>query len=131
MANAWDASIKLLYPADEGTFFTIDVLEQTDNYVVVANVEIGEDLNEFASEHVLRVAIVNLTTASQVDLVELKQALTPQNNQQRRQELRAEFGPIKNSSSGDVLQAVASYTVIAGANTDVSTASSVTFVVGG
>jgi hypothetical protein len=130
MANAWDATLKLLYPADEGTFFTVDVLEPGDTYVVVANVEIGEDLNEFATEHILRVSIVNLTTATQVDSAEVKEQLTPQNNTQRRQEMRASFGPIQNSTSGDVLQAVASYKVVAGANTDVSTSQSVTFAVG-
>ena len=131
MANAWDATLKLLYPADEGTFFTVDVLEPGDTYVVVGNVEIGEDLNEFATEHVLKVSIVNLTTATQVDSAEVKEQLIPQNNTQRRQELRASLGPIQNSNPGDVLQAVASYKVTAGVNTDISTAQSVTFAVGG
>jgi hypothetical protein len=131
MANAWDADIKLLYPADQGTFFTVDVLEPGDPLDVIANVEIGEDLNEFAGEFLLRVAVVNLTTASQVAFTEVKGTLVPQNNTPRRQELRASFGPIPNSSSGDVLQAIASYKVTAGVNTDVSTAQSVTFAIGG
>jgi hypothetical protein len=131
MSNDWDASLKLLYPADEDAFFTVDILEPNTSYVVVGNVEIGEDLNEFATEHVLRVSIVNLTKATQVDFTEFKESLTPQNNTQRRQEIRAPFGPIQNSDAGDVLQAVASYKVIAGANFDVSTAQSVTFAVGG
>lgn len=130
MANAWDASIKLLYPADTGTFFTIDVLEPADNFVVVANVEIGEDLNEVATKHLLRVSIVNLTTATQIAFAEVPEDLEPKNNEQRRQEMRADFGPVQNANTGDVLQAVASYTVVAGVNTDVSTATSVTFVVG-
>jgi hypothetical protein len=130
MANAYDASIKLLYPADENSFFTIDVLEPADNYAVVANVEIGENLNEVATRHTLRVSIINLTTATQVDLKEVQEDLEPKNNEQRRQEMRADFGPIQNSNTGDVLQAVASYTVKAGVNIDVSSATSVTFVVG-
>jgi hypothetical protein len=131
MANAWDASIKLLYPADKGTFFSIEVLEPADSYDVVANVEIGEDLNEVATEQVLRVAIINLTTASQVDVAEVKWPLAPQNNTKRREELRVNFGPVPNSNSGDVLQVVASYKVIAGVNTDLSTAQSETFSIGG
>jgi hypothetical protein len=131
MANAWDASIKLLYPVDQGTFFTVDVLEPADPYDVVANVEIGEDLNEFASEHILRVAVINLTTASQVAIQEVKETLVPQNNTPRREEMRASFGPVANSDSGDVLQVVASYKVIAGANVAQSTATSETFVIGG
>ncbi len=131
MANNWDASIKLLYPTDQGTFFTIDVLEPTDSYDVVANVEIGEGLNRFATEHTLRVSIVNLTTATQVDSAEVKEQLTPQLNTQRRQEMRASFNPPANVAGGDVLQAVASYKVTAGADTDVSTTTSETFAVGG
>jgi hypothetical protein len=130
MANAWDATIKLLYPVDDGTFFTLDVLEPNTAYDVIANVEIGENLNENVDEFVLRVAIINLTTASQVAVQEVKGGLVPQNNTPRLEELRANFGPLQNSSPGDVLQAVASYKVIAGANSDVSTAQSVTFVAG-
>jgi hypothetical protein len=130
MANPGDAIIKLLYPADDGTFFTLDVLPPGTDYDVIANVEIGEDLNQFVDEFVLRVAVINLTTATQVDLNEIKRPLVPQNNTQFRDEVRVDFGPIKNSSTGDVLQAVASYKVIAGATYDVSTAQSVTFVVG-
>ena len=130
MANNFDASIKLLYPADQGSFFTVDVLEPTDPYDVVANVEIGQGLNQFASEHTLRVSIVNLTTATQIDSAEVKEQLTPQLNTQRRQEMRASFQAPQNVNSGDVLQAVASYRVTAGANSDVSTETSETFAVG-
>lgn len=130
MANPWDANIKLLYPADDGTFFTLDVLPLNKNFDVIANVEIGENLFENVDRFELRVSIVNLTTATQVALGEVKDALTPQNNTQFQAEVRVNFGPIQNSSVGDVLQAVASYKVIAGVNYDVSTAQSVTFVVG-
>jgi hypothetical protein len=120
----------LLYPADDGTDFTIDVLPPNTDYDVIANVEIGENLNEFVDEFTLRVAIINLTTASQVDLKQVTDKLVPQNNTQFRDEVRVDFGPIQNSAAGDVLQAVASYKVTAGATYDVSTAQSVTFVVG-
>jgi hypothetical protein len=129
MANPGDAVIKLLYPADDGTRFTLDVLPQGTDFDVIANVEIGEDLNQYVDRFVLRVAIINLTTATQVDVQELKDNLTPQNNTQLNQELKVDFGPIQNSSAGDVLQAVASYRVIAGATYDISTAQSVTFIV--
>ena len=131
MANDFDASIKLLYPVDKNTFSTIDVLEPADEYDVVANVEIGRDLNQFATEHILRVAIVNLSTAEQVAVTEVREPLTPQDNSQRQQEMRAGFPALQTPGAGDVLQAVASYRVVAGANSDVSTAQSVTFAVGG
>ncbi|SNT53799.1 hypothetical protein SAMN05421812_108305 [Asanoa hainanensis] len=126
-ANGWDASIKLLYPTDEGTFFTLAALAAGEPYDVVANVEIGENLNEAVDEHILRVSIVNLTTATQVAFVEVQEDLKPENNTKRRAELRAKFPPIPNLTSGDVLQAVASYKVVAGVNFDLSTAQSETF----
>jgi len=106
------------------------VLPLETDYDVIADVEIGENLYEFVDEYVLRVAIINLTTATQVDLQQVTNPLTPQNNTQFHDRVRVEFGPIQNSSTGDVLQAVASYKVVAGSTSDVSTAQSGTFVVG-
>jgi hypothetical protein len=128
MSNPWDATVKLLYPVDDGTFFTLDVLPPNTPYDVIANVEIGENLNENVDKFILRVAIINMTTATQVDLQEIEGKLTPLNNTQHLEEVRVDFGPLQNSSPGDVLQAVASYRVIAGANFDISTAVSATFV---
>jgi hypothetical protein len=130
-ANAWDADIKLLYPADQGTNFAVEVLGPADPFDVVADVEIGEDLNENVDEHVLRVSIINLTTAAQVAFNEVKKPLVPQNNTKRREQLRVPFGPVANSNSGDVLQVVASYKVTAGTNVDQSTEQSETFSIGG
>lgn len=131
MANNFDASIKLLYPVDQGSFFTIDVLEPTDSFDVIANVEIGQGLNQFVSEHVLRVSVVNLMTGGVAGTAEVRAPLTPQLNTQRREEIRANLPVAKDVSPGDVLQAVASYKVIAGANVDISTEKSETFAVGG
>ncbi len=131
MANTNDASIKLVYAADKGTNFTVDMLELVDDYDVVADVEIGEDLNQVVDEHTLRAAVVNLTTATQVAFKDLTEVLKPQNNTQRRAQLRLQFGPIQNSNPGDVLQVVASYKVVAGVMIKQSTAFSETFTVGG
>jgi hypothetical protein len=127
MANAWDASIKLVYAADKGTTFTIDVLEPGDAFDVVADVEIGEDLNEFVSQHTLRASVVNLTTAAQVAFKEVTLPLVPENNKQRREQIVAPIGAIAGLNSGDVLQVVASYKVIAGVNVRLSSATSDTF----
>jgi hypothetical protein len=134
MPSPWDASIKLLYAVDQGTFFTLDDLALDARFEVVANVEIGENLNEVVDSFVLRVGIRNLTTSETVSIQELAAALAPQNNTPRREERKV---PIPagwaaaggGSSVGDVLQAVASYKVVAGVNTDFSTAESDTFVV--
>jgi hypothetical protein len=130
MANPGDAVIKLLNPVDDGTDFTIDVLPLNTDYDVMADVEIGEDLNQFVDSFVLRVAVINVSAAVQVDVKEIKGGLVPKNNTQFFDKVRVDFGPVKNAVTGDVLQAVASYKVIAGATFDVSIKDSVYFVVG-
>jgi hypothetical protein len=134
MPSPWDASIKLLYGVDQGTFFTLDDLALDAPFDVIANVEIGENLNEVVDSFTLRVGIRNLTTSETVAIEELSDALKPENNTPRTEERRVEIPSgwaQKGSGSnvGDVLQAVASYKVVAGINTDFSTAESDTFVV--
>jgi hypothetical protein len=77
---------------------------------------------------VLRVAIRNLTASTTVATEQKTGALTPANNQAFLDRVKVD---IDNWSAnvGDVLQAVASYKVLAGVNTDFSTAESKTFVV--
>jgi hypothetical protein len=131
MPNPSDASIKLLYGVDQGTFFTIDDVALNDPFDVIANVEIGENLNEVVDSFVLRVGIRNLSTSETVAVQQLSDTLTPENNTSRREERRIAIpgGWGGNTSAGDVLQAVASYKVVAGTNNDFSTAESDTFVV--
>jgi hypothetical protein len=128
MPSPWDASIKLLYAVDAGTFFTIDDVGNNDPFDVIANVEIGENLNENVDDFTLRVAIRNLTQSNTVQIVEEKGALIPANNTPFNDEVRVSFNA-PNQAVGDVLQAVASYRVNAGANSDFSTAESLTFVI--
>jgi hypothetical protein len=128
MPSPWDASVKLLYAVDAGTFFTIDDVANGDAFDVIANVEIGENLNENVDNFVLRVAVRNLTQSTTVQIVDLPGTLTPANNTPFTSEERVSFNA-PNQAVGDVLQAVASYRVNAGANSDFSTAESNTFVV--
>ena len=130
-ANAGDAAIKLLYAAAQGTDFTVGVLDQGTPFDVIADVEIGENLNENVDEHSIRVSIVNLSSATRIDLNVVKAPLVPQNNTPRRERLRVPFGPLANADPGDVIQAVGTYKVTAGVNTDISTEFSETFTVGG
>ena len=118
MPSPWDASIKLLYGVDQGTFFTLDDLALDDPFDVIANVERGSNLNQVVDSHVLRVGIRNLTTSETVAIEEL-----------RLQIPSGWAAQGSGSNVGDVLQAVASYKVVAGVNTDFSTAESNTFVV--
>jgi hypothetical protein len=129
--NDFDANVKLLYPTDDGTFFTIDDIARGDAFDVVANVEAGESLNAVIDSHEVRVGIVNLTQARPVGLPQsLSEALTPAKAPLLR-ELRIDIpgGWQADAEVGDVLQAIASYKIIAGAQVDFSTAQSVTFVV--
>ena len=128
MPSPWDASIKLLYATDLNTFFTIDDVPRGDSFDVIANVEIGQDLNQSVDNFDLRVGIVNLTQSNSVAVVNDAGALAPAATpflDERRVNIPAGW----SANAGDVLQAVASYKVTAGVNTDFSTAVSQTFVV--
>ena len=130
MPSDFDASIKLLYAVDAGgAFFTIDDVANGDEFVIVANVEIGQDLNQNVDNFDLRVGIRNLTQSVTVATVNDAGTLTPAATpflDERRVTIPAGWGP---AAVGDVLQAVAGYIVTAGANKDFSTAESQTFVV--
>jgi hypothetical protein len=129
--NDFDANVKLLYPTDDGTFFTIDDIARGDAFDVVANVEAGESLNAVIDSHEVRVGIVNLTQSRPVGQPQsLSETLTPAKVPLLR-ELRIDIpgGWQADAEVGDVLQAVASYKITAGAQVDFSTAQSVTFVV--
>jgi hypothetical protein len=126
MPGPWDASIKLLYPVDQGQFTTIDDIDNNTPFDAIANVEIGENLNENVDDFELRVAVVNLTTSNTIQIETLKSALTPANNATFTAEERVNLNA-PNQTPGDVLKLVASYRVNAGANSDFSNAESVTF----
>lgn len=127
MSNNWDASIKLLYPADAGAFFTVDTIKAGEPFVAIANVEIGEDLNKVVTRFDLRIGVVNLTQATSVTVVSDGGVLTPDSIPVLA-ELRV---PVDTWTAdvGDVLKLVASYKVTAGIHTDSSSAESVTFIV--
>jgi hypothetical protein len=128
MPSDLDANIKLLYPVDVGTFFTIDDVPNGASFDVIANVEIGQDLNQSVDNFNLRIGVVNLTQPQSVASLNDAGALTPAAAPflaERRVNVPAGW----NAQVGDVLQVVASYKVTAGVNVDFSTATSTTFVV--
>jgi hypothetical protein len=132
MSNDFDGNVKLLYPVDDGfSFFTVDDVARGATFDVIANVEVGADLNAIIDSHEVRVGIVNLTQSRPVGASQLfSETLTPAKAPLLR-ELRIDIpgGWNADAEVGDVLQAVASYKVTAGAHVDFSTAQSVTFVV--
>ena len=66
MPGPWDASIKLLYPVDQGLFTTIDDIDNNTPFDAIADVEVGENLNEHVDDFVLRVAVLNLTQSTTI-----------------------------------------------------------------
>jgi hypothetical protein len=126
MPGPWDASIKLLYPVDQGTFFTIDDIDNNTPFEAICNLEVGEGLNENVDDLVLRVAVRNLTTSDTIEIQEVNRNLTPANNTTLTSEERVSFNA-PNQTPGDVLQLVGSLRVNAGVNSDFSNAESVTF----
>jgi hypothetical protein len=128
MPSDFDASIKLLYATDPGTFFTIDDVTKGDPFDVICNVEIGKDLNQVVDRFDIRVGIVNLTLSSSVTTVNQGDTLTPSEDPFLA-EIPVSIPHTGDAEVGDVLQAVASFKVTAGANVDFSTALSNTFVV--
>lgn len=128
MAGDWDANVKLLSAVEVGTTFELNDVANADAFEVIADVEIGESLNEVVDDFVLRVAVVNLTQLQVVQIVDFPGNLTATKNATFQNTERVPFNA-PNQAVGDVLQAVASYRVNAGANVDFSTAESNTFVV--
>jgi hypothetical protein len=130
MPSEFDARIKLVYPVDSGTFFTVDDVPRGDTFDVVANVEIGPQLNGVVDAFDLKIGVVNLTQSKSVDVVNVTGALTPVVAPFTSEErVTIPAGWQTKADVGDVLQVTASYKVTAGANTDFSTAMSDTFVV--
>jgi hypothetical protein len=120
-----DASVKLLYIVDKGSFFASDNLTNGAAFDVVANVEIGKEIMESVLSEALFVSIINVTQATATPLQPLRKNLQPVDNQQPYQEeLRFEVDGGWAANEGDILEAVAAYKVRFGVHTDYSIARS-------
>jgi hypothetical protein len=130
-AGVWDANIKLLYAVDAGTFFTEDTVDNTTPFDVIANVEIGQRLNENVDRQDLFLAVQNLSQSVTKATTTAGGTLAPQVNTDRNEELRVNLAAPGGGwgNDGDVLEVIASYKVTAGVNTDYSTARSQLFIV--
>ena len=129
MPGQQDANIKLLYPSDEGTFFMVDTVKNGTAFDVIANVEIGKTLMNVVDQEELFVAVVNVSQATVLKRQALRQDVTPQDDgKPRNAQLRITIDDW-TASDGDVLEAVATYKVTAGTNTDYSIDRSNQFVV--
>ena len=124
MANAFDASIKQLYAADKGTDFVADTVAPGAPFDLVADIEIGEDLNGFVNDLKVFVGIRNVTTSGNVLTKTFPHPLTPKNNQAEHLRLRLPIDVTWTAADGDLLEAVATVRVNAGVHTDYSHAQS-------
>jgi hypothetical protein len=129
MANPDDAVIKLLYAVDDGTFFTADTVESGAAFDLIANIEIGEDLNQVVDQLDLFVGVTNLTRSTSVTGKQQTEKLLPADDQTVNREVRVDIDPGWSAQEGDVLHAVATLKITAGAKTDYSYAMSNDFIV--
>ncbi|MEU9656485.1 hypothetical protein [Streptomyces chartreusis] len=117
MAGTWDASVNVLYITEDAGAFTAQKLKIAAPFDVVAEIEIGAQLNGFATSDRLVVTVTNLTTGVVTTRVN-NQTLTPAGTI-RREPIRVDFPPLV-ANEGDLLRATCSYRVTAGINTDYS-----------
>jgi hypothetical protein len=131
MTREWDANIRSLYAVDDGSWLTIDFVANGDPFDVIVTVEIGEALNETVDDYLVRVAVRNLTQSTTLAISDVRGTMSPAQNAPLTDEIRVDFDGKWSAGAavGDVLQAVASYRVNAGANVLFSTAESNIFVV--
>jgi hypothetical protein len=134
MSGALDANIKLVYPVDTGTFFTIDIVALGAAFEVIANVEVGPTLRSFAPTQVIRVWLRNLSKSQTIATGSLPPttiSATPPGpfNAELRVPIAGGWGAGGAADPDDVLTVLAAYKVFQGTNIDQSTAESVNFMV--
>lgn len=125
-----DATIKLLYAADENSSLTADTVATGAAFDVVARVEIGRDLRRVVTKEDLFVSVVNRSRATSFPPLVQSNTLAPADDREPgNQELRVKVDPGWTAAEGDVLQIIATYKVIAGVFTDYATATSADVIV--
>jgi hypothetical protein len=127
MSGQNDANIKVLYPVDNGSFFAIDTVQSGQQFQVVANIEVGANIMQVVNKEDVKVAVTNLMTGA-VTTGTFSSPLAPVNSP-HNEEIRVDFPTGVTGTDGDVLQAVATYRVTAGVNTDLSVETSEYFVI--
>jgi hypothetical protein len=130
MAGNWDAQIKLLYAADDGTTFAVDTIKLDDPFDVIANVEVGKNLKEFAVRDELSVYVRNLSRLLLAAEANAARVVAPDSNP-LNEDLKVDIGPGwgANAKAGDLLEVVATYRFDAGIHTNHSDATSQRFIV--
>jgi hypothetical protein len=128
MSGTWDASIMLVYIADDERLFPIDIIQNGDAFGVVANIRIGHNLMQFVDSCELFVSVRNLSQSNMLLSRHQSYALAPR-EAPLNQELQVKLDDEWNANEGDVLEAIVTLKVTAGANHDYSVARSDPLVV--
>ncbi|RZU53328.1 hypothetical protein EV385_5248 [Krasilnikovia cinnamomea] len=63
-SNEFDGSIKLVYIADQNTFFASDTVGNGQPFDVIGNVEIGKELMHNVEDEKLFISVVNLNKSA-------------------------------------------------------------------
>ena len=103
MSGTWDASIMLIYIADDERLFPIDIIQNGDAFGVVANIRIGRNLMQFVDSCELFVSVRNLSQSNMLLSRHQSYALAPR-EAPLNQELQVKL--IWNANEGDVLGGV-------------------------
>ncbi|MBM2623499.1 hypothetical protein JIG36_49200 [Actinoplanes sp. LDG1-06] len=115
--NTWDAVIKNLFAADDGTTNAADTVENGKPFDVVAQIEVGEDINAFAVRDQLFVAVRNLSQSTiTAYIANPPRNLTPAHSR-REETLKVDVSGW-NARPGDLLEVVATYKFEAGVHSD-------------
>ncbi|GAA1896208.1 hypothetical protein [Asanoa iriomotensis] len=126
--NNWDAAIKQLYPADDGTKNFAEMVSLGKAFDVIASVEIGKNLREFVDGDRLTVTVINHSKMAVVTNRTVARTLVPQ-SAPLTEDLKVDIDPGWTADEGDVLEAVATYKAQAGIHTDFSSTTSHLFTV--
>lgn len=128
MSGTWDTGIMLVYVADDERLFPIDIIANGDAFGVVANIRVGRNLMQFVDSCELFVSIRNLSQSKLLLSRHQSYVLAPR-EAPLNQELQVKFDDEWNANEGDVLEAIVTFKVTAGANHDYSVARSDPFVI--
>lgn len=67
MPGEWDASIKQIFASKLSSTFSATTVEAAKGFLVIADLEVGEELHGFDGEYSLVVTVVNLSLPGVVD----------------------------------------------------------------
>jgi hypothetical protein len=128
MSGTWDATITLVYAADQGRSSAIDTIKCGEAFDLVADVRIGRNLMQFVDSCELFVAVRNLSRSTALLNRRQSYVLAPQDSAlDQRLHVKVDAG--WSANEGDALDALATFKVTAGVNSDYTLARSAPFIV--